>query len=937
MNPFVPQLIAELDAAGVRSGGFRAASLFVDITGFTALTELHQAGGKAGAEALAEALRFYFDPLVDAVHGAGGFVAGFAGDAFTAVFPESSSSAEIDSVMHVAAQCRELFRCHPSYENLLGQFAFSARIGVAFGDVAWDIVEIGDGRATYLVQGECIDACASAEQRAAPGEVVFHASLAARCPRLAERWQQAIAAAQHARSGPPTFRAPDGRAATPLAVPANCRFVPLGAEEVPQGGEFRMVTTAFVGFRNAPDLPELTRWLAAKCAAYGGTFVRIDFGDKGGNCLVPFGAPRSWENDRERAVDFAIDIRDTAPAPLEVRAGISRGVRYVGFNGGTNRLELACLGKATNLAARLLSTAPWGAVWCDRELFGDDAHGYFLSRVGRFAFKGFEESVPVFAVRRKRLRLRSPRRPALEPPLCDRDRELAALLSELSSADAQRHLRVLHVTGDLGIGKSYLVAATRRALASRLGPAGFLWFAAPCDGTFRHPFNPFEHAIRIHFRQSPRKDEAANALSFRLSLDALAGKLALADAALRAELRRAAPYLATLAGLQPPGVREVAEMAQRRSHESTLLAITTWIRAEATVHPLVVIELENAHWLDGDSLAAARELCRTGADLPIALVLIARNADDGSAQTAAVGADLPGLRLNLTPLSREGLRRMAAAAIGSAVPETLVDDLQHRSGGNPLFAEEILALVRQSGELGARAPEQLPDVAHGMLPERAAGLLVARLDRLPKPVRRVTQAAAILGPRFTSDVLQRMLWPLSENLAECLEMAERERIVVPSGEAAWSFRNGMLREAALGLLSPSEARRLHTLAALALEQLDRTSSVAEKAGLADHWRHAGDPSRAASCYCSAALQAAAAYAPVQAERLYRDALSLLVPATEAAIRVRLALARDVLAACGDAAGALAEAREACAQAERISNPTLAAACRAEIAHAQSLA
>src|SRR5262245_16384185 len=89
VNPFVPDFILQQDAQDRAGGAFDAAALFVDISGFSALTERLVVHGREGAETLAHALRFHFDPLVSAVHEAGGFITGFAGDACMALFPQS--------------------------------------------------------------------------------------------------------------------------------------------------------------------------------------------------------------------------------------------------------------------------------------------------------------------------------------------------------------------------------------------------------------------------------------------------------------------------------------------------------------------------------------------------------------------------------------------------------------------------------------------------------------------------------------------------------------------------------------------------------------------------------------------------------------------------------------------------------------------------------
>src|SRR5262245_46577785 len=87
-SSLVPRFILERHAAGERTGELGAAALFADVSGFTALTEALQSRGKEGAEALARALAFYFDPLIDAVHDRGGIITGIAGDGISAIYPE---------------------------------------------------------------------------------------------------------------------------------------------------------------------------------------------------------------------------------------------------------------------------------------------------------------------------------------------------------------------------------------------------------------------------------------------------------------------------------------------------------------------------------------------------------------------------------------------------------------------------------------------------------------------------------------------------------------------------------------------------------------------------------------------------------------------------------------------------------------------------------
>ena len=135
MTALVPHFILQQHAEGRRGGRIICASLFADISGFTALTETLSEHGREGAEALAIALRFYFDPLASAVHEAGGFITGFAGDAFTALFPTSDKRPTADYALWAASRMQSFFEGHSEHESPFGQFEFE--------DIEERIVDIG--------------------------------------------------------------------------------------------------------------------------------------------------------------------------------------------------------------------------------------------------------------------------------------------------------------------------------------------------------------------------------------------------------------------------------------------------------------------------------------------------------------------------------------------------------------------------------------------------------------------------------------------------------------------------------------------------------------------------------------------------------------------------------------------------------------------------
>lgn len=93
----VPDFIIEKYKTNKLRGTFQGAAIFVDLSGFSKMTDALSSHGHNGAEALANLMRVIFEPLVTAVYEQGGFVIGYAGDAFNAVFPENPLNPKLET------------------------------------------------------------------------------------------------------------------------------------------------------------------------------------------------------------------------------------------------------------------------------------------------------------------------------------------------------------------------------------------------------------------------------------------------------------------------------------------------------------------------------------------------------------------------------------------------------------------------------------------------------------------------------------------------------------------------------------------------------------------------------------------------------------------------------------------------------------------------
>ena len=136
MRQLIPHFIQEQFDQRNLHNSLQAYVMFVDLSGFTPLTETLMGKGGRGAEELSLILKDIFEPLVEVVYTHGGFIPYYAGDAFTAIFPQSEDLG-VDVFMNAAISVRDLFK-QRSYK--FGAFKIGVKIGLSYGTVEWGIV-----------------------------------------------------------------------------------------------------------------------------------------------------------------------------------------------------------------------------------------------------------------------------------------------------------------------------------------------------------------------------------------------------------------------------------------------------------------------------------------------------------------------------------------------------------------------------------------------------------------------------------------------------------------------------------------------------------------------------------------------------------------------------------------------------------------------------
>jgi len=138
MYHLIPRFIYNQVKADSFDGSFSAATMFMDISGFTGLTQVLMEHGKQGAEMLSQIMNQVFEPVIHTVYERGGFISGFAGDAFTAIFEDPLAAC-------LAAQAiRQHVMQQQTQETPFGRFSLAMKIGLAYGLVEWGIIGIDE-------------------------------------------------------------------------------------------------------------------------------------------------------------------------------------------------------------------------------------------------------------------------------------------------------------------------------------------------------------------------------------------------------------------------------------------------------------------------------------------------------------------------------------------------------------------------------------------------------------------------------------------------------------------------------------------------------------------------------------------------------------------------------------------------------------------------
>jgi class 3 adenylate cyclase/tetratricopeptide (TPR) repeat protein len=632
-------------------------------------------------------------------------------------------------------------------------------------------------------------------------------------------------------------------------------------------GERKQVTVLFADIKSSLELvaesdPEDARALLDPVLElmiqavhrYEGTVNQV----MGDGIMALFGAPLAHEDHALRACCAALRIQHDVESHSEervrnqrvrtpVRIGINSGEVVVRSIGSDLDMDYTAVGQTTHLAGRLEQMATPGTILCGpatQRL----AEGFLRCRsLGPVAIRGLAQPVEIaelVGIETARTRFHAAVARGLGP-LVGRREECQAIDEALERA-AGGSGQIVLVVGDAGVGKSRLCWEVSRSALVRD------WLRLEGGGVSYGetvPYAPLAFLFRTYCDIDDRDDA-------RQAQDKAVARLARVHAIGPWTL----PAFLGLLGL-PSDDPSWAALDPPRRRDYTTQAIVAWLLHESQGRPLLLL-LEDLHWVDQGTQAVVDAIVeQLGA---ARMVLLGNCRPEYARRWEGRGAITV---LNLGPLPRVSAAQMLRGLLGDDPSlDELTAMLIERTGGNPLFLEESVRTLVETGALvkhasGYRLTRSLDRVD---VPLSVRAILAARIDRLDPDDKQILQAAAVVGDEVPLPLLRAAAEEFGEDLdAELTRLREAsflyEAALYP--EPTYAFSHTLMREVAYSGLVHDRRRLLHGRVVAGMESFyggriaEHIERLAQHAVGADDWpkavrylRQAGAKAASRSAY-----------------------------------------------------------------------------------------
>ncbi len=516
----------------------------------------------------------------------------------------------------------------------------------------------------------------------------------------------------------------------------------------------------------------------------------------GSGFLALFGAPVAYEDHVQRGALAAIGLNKALETfrptvgwsdqvRLEARMGLDTGKVVVGGSQGM------AVGASARLAVGLQTVADPGSVLASKAIARAVADSIEFSETQKLQVPGIGQPIEATVVQgvadpaamAANLRARG----GEVSPLVGRERELAVLES-LKDLAAEGSGQVVGLTGVAGAGKSRLLHEFR----SRLNGQRVVYLSGSCVSYGAGiPYFPLKTMVRT-----------TSGISAQDGADRIQSLLQASLKQVGCDPEQSLPYFLQLLGIEE-GTEALAGLDARAIQMRTFAAMQEMIQ-RASESTLVVLELEDLHWIDQTSEAFLASLIEGVSASRVLLVLTYR-----AGYRAEWLEKSYATQITMHRLSEQESQKLVAGILERAnLSSEVATELIGKGEGNPFYLEELArSLVDGDGQAS--------------VPDNIQGLVMARIDQIPEDHKRLLQMASVLGREFSLQVLT-TIWDRSSPVDPLLDDLKKWEFLYETPTASWGsyfFKHALTQEVAYQSLLKIRRQELHLAAARVIEEM----------------------------------------------------------------------------------------------------------------------
>ncbi len=614
--------------------------------------------------------------------------------------------------------------------------------------------------------------------------------------------------------------------------------------ELDTRAEYKQVTVLFADVVHSMDIAaavgaerlreimtELVERSAAVVRRYGGTVDKFT----GDGIMAVFGVPAALEDHAIRAClaalgvqeetnRLAVDIHERDGIDLWMRVGLNSG-QVIAGEIGSGSFGYTTIGEQVGMAQRMESVAPPGGVMLSASTARLVEGAATLGDAELVRIKGADAPVPARRLLGVSDRDRSVA--AFQSVLVGRRWEMSAFEGLLDRA-IDGHGAVVTVVGSPGIGKSRLAREVAEMAAGR----GVEVFSAYCES----------HASEVAFHVVARLLRAAFGVG---GLD---------GGAARERVRSRVPEADAedwLLGDDLLGIADSEAELPKIDPEARRRRLTALVKAASLARKFpAVFVIEDAHWIDEVSESMLADFFTVIPQTPSLVLVTYRPEYRGTLSRVASAQTIV-----LTPLNNSETAALVTGLLGSDPSlDGLISMITEKAAGNPFFAEEIVRELAGQGVLRGKPGTyiSMAEAAEVNVPATLQATIAARIDRLDPAAKRTLAAAAVIGSRFSRELLEMLgIDPVFDSLVGG-EFVDQIRF---TRDPEYVFHHPLVRTVAYEAQLKSDRAKLHRRVAGAIESREPAAADDNAALIGEHLEAAGDLQSAYGWHMRAAMWA----------------------------------------------------------------------------------